>query len=232
MFFAVLAFMFHKAGKMHRNAILCNAVNIEVTDSTVNSFISAKDVKHYLDLEYGKYIGCAIDSVDLDKIENILKTKTAVLKSDAFVTKDGVLNITIRQRKPVVRFIGKDKSFYADADGETFPIQKTYASYVHIVDGVIPSEKDSSYIKKIVRLVNHLESGIWKNKIVQIRLDSASNLTLFPREGQERFIFGQPIDIEGKTDRMELYYKNIIPEKGSKRYNTVDVRYNNQIICK
>ncbi|MBO7222278.1 MAG: hypothetical protein J6V37_04430, partial [Clostridia bacterium] len=64
-----------------------------MTDSIQNSFISASDVKKYLDSEYGTYVGCQIDSVDLLAIETILNSKTAVLNSDVYVTKDGLLNI-------------------------------------------------------------------------------------------------------------------------------------------
>jgi cell division protein FtsQ len=231
--FAVLMLMYRSIGSAHRQGLECKGVSICVTDSAMNSFISCSDVKKYLDTEYGTYTGCRIDSVDLDSIEDILKGKTAVLNSEVYVTKDGLLNISIEQRKPAVRFIGKNGGFYADENGETFPLQKTYSSYVPVIDGDIPSENDSICIRKMVRLVNYLEnSSRWKNKIVQISTDSTGNLTLIPREGQEKFIFGQAEDIENKMDRMTLYYSHIIPEKGSKAYRSVDLRYDNQIICK
>ena len=231
--FAGLLLLYHGVGARHRQSLTCTGVEICVTDSALNSFISASDVKKYLDAEYGKYLGCKIDSVDLTAIEMVLNGKTAVLNSEAFVTKDGLLNIAIEQRKPAVRFIGKEGGYYADRNGETFPIQKTYASYVPVVDGNIPSVKDSVRIRDIVRFVNFLEDRHqWKNKFVQISTDSNGNLTLIPREGQERFIFGQPKEIEAKLKRLEMYYSHIVPEKGSTAYRSVDLRYDDQIICK
>lgn len=231
--FVVLMLIYRSAGSTHRQGLECKGVSICVTDSVLNSFICSADVKKYLDTEYGNYLGCGIDSVDLNSIENILKGKTAVLNSEVYVTKDGLLNISITQRKPAVRFIGKNGGFYADENGETFPLQKTYSSYVPVIDGDIPSETDSIRIRKMIRFVNYLErSSRWKNKIVQITTDSTGNLTLIPREGQEKFIFGQAEDIENKMDRMTLYYSHIIPEKGSQAYHSVDLRYDNQIICK
>ena len=231
--FMVLLAVYHSAGAGHRKNLTCTGVNICVTDSALNSFISSSDVKKYLDAEYGDYIGSRIDSVDLHTIELILNEKTAVLNSEAFITKDGQLNITIEQRKPAVRFIGKNGGFYADANGETFPLQKTYASYVPVVDGDIPTEKDSLQIKRLVRFVNYLEdSPRWRNKFVQISSDSSGNLTLIPRQGQEKFIFGQPENIEEKFKRLEMYYGYIVPEKGEQTYRSVDLRFNNQIICK
>ena len=231
--FTGLLVVYHNAGARHREAMTCTGVSICVTDSTLNSFISSADVKKYLDAEYGTYIGSRIDSVDLHAIEMILAGKTAVLNSEAFITKDGVLNIEIEQRKPAVRFIGKTGGFYADVNGETFPLQKTYASYVPVIDGCIPSEKDGLRIRKLVRFVNSLEeSPRWRNKFVQMSSDSTGNLTLIPREGQEKFLFGQPEQIEKKLKRLEMYYGYIIPEKGEKAYRCVDLRYSDQIICK
>ena len=231
--FTGLLVVYHNAGARHREALTCTGVSICVTDSTLNSFISSADVKKYLDAEYGTYIGSRIDSVDLHAIEMILAGKTAVLNSEAFITKDGVLNIEIEQRKPAVRFIGKTGGFYADVNGETFPLQKTYASYVPVIDGCIPSEKDSLRIRKLVRFVNSLEgSPRWRNKFVQMSSDSTGNMTLIPSEGQEKFLFGQPEQIEEKLKRLEMYYGYIIPEKGEKAYRCVDLRYSDQIICK
>ena len=231
--FAGLMFVYHRAGVGHRESVTCTGVEICITDSTLNSFISSSDAKRYIDTEYGKYTGCQIDSIDLANIEKILDSKTAVLNSQAYITKDGKLNITIKQRKPAVRFLGEDGGYYADANSETFPIQKTYASYVPIVDGCIPSETDSLQIRKIVYFISCLEaSPRWKNRFVQFTVDTNGNLTLIPREGQEKFIFGQPEDIEEKLKRLEMYYTHIIPEKGEKTYRSVDLRYDDQIICK
>ena len=231
--FIGLMLVYRSVGIKHRKNVQCTGVAICVTDSIQNSFISASDVKKYLDSEYGTYVGCQIDSVDLLAIETILNSKTAVLNSDVYVTKDGLLNITIQQRKPAVRFLGSSKGFYADENGETFPLQNTFSSYVPVIDGHIPAENDSIYIRNVIKLVKYLEnSPRWKNKIVQMAADSTGNLTLVPREGQEKFLFGQPEDIERKMERMQMYYSHIVPEKGSKSYKKVDLRYTDQIICK
>ena len=231
--FIGLMLIYRSAGISHRKKVRCTGVSICVTDSILNNFISASDVKKYLDSEYGTYVGCRIDSVDLHSIETILNSKTAVLSSDAYVTPDGLLNITIEQRKPAVRFVGRSGGFYADENGETFPLQNTFASYVPVIDGYIPTERDSVYIRNVVKLVGYLEKAPrWKNKIVQMSADSTGNLTLVPREGQEKFLFGQPEDIEQKMERMQMYYSHIVPEKGSKSYKTVDLRYTDQIICR
>ena len=81
--------------------------------------------------------------------------------------------------------------------------------------------------------MNFLENdALWKGKFVQIRIDDKGDIILIPREGNERFIIGQPCKIEEKARKMEWYYTHIIPEKGSGHYKTVDLRFDGQIVCR
>ena len=233
------------AGKQSRRPLVCKGIRIEILDSTENSFVTVSDVRKFLDKGYGKVIGQHIDSIDLVKVENVIDSRSAVLKSEAFVTRDSMLNITVTQRRPVVRFQKKDGGFYADAEGYIFPLQNTYASHVQIIDGEIPLAANSGYkgdlekeeeklwFKRIMDVVNYMESSkIWKGKIVQIHVQSNGELILVPREGKERFFFGQPDSLKEKFGKMEKYYTTIIPVKGSDRYKIVDVRFDKQIVCK
>lgn len=230
---AFLFIVYLNAGQKHRKQIICSGIDVIVTDSLENRFVLASDVKGFLAQEYGECIGTAIDSINVNSIEELLKSKSAILGTEAYITKKGVLKIEVNQRQPIVRFIGQDTGFYADRHGRAFPLQSTYASYVQSVDGAIPSITDSAKIMKIVRLVNFIEdSSDWKNKIVNISIDTTGNLTLIPRKGKERFLFGQPEDIENKMERMKLYYTSIIPATDSSRYTSVNVKYSGQIICK
>ena len=233
------------AGVQSRRSIVCKGVRIEILDSAENSFVSVADVRKFIDRSYGKIIGEPLDSLDLVKIEHIVDSRSAVRKSQAFVTRDSMLNITVTQRKPVVRFQKKDGGFYADAEGYIFPLQNSYASHVQIVDGNIPLAANSGYkgdiedpeerawFRSVMNVINYMEgSKVWKGKIVQISVDENGELILVPREGKEKFIFGQPHSLEKKFSKMERYYTTIIPEKGAERYRSVDVRFEGQIVCK
>ena len=233
------------AGVQSRKPLVCKGIRIEVLDSAQNSFVTTSDVRKYLDKSYGKLIGMPLDSIDLVKVEKVVDSRSAVLKSQAYVTRDSILNITVTQRKPVVRFQKKDGGFYADAEGYIFPLQSSYASHVQIIDGEIPlaansgykgdieDPKEKAWFKSVMNVVNFIEgSKTWKGKIVQISVDEKGELILVPREGNEKFLFGQPNSLAEKFGKMEKYYTTIIPEKGSERYRTVDVRFANQIVCK
>lgn len=233
------------AGVRLRRPIVCKGVRIEILDSAENSFVSVSDVRRFIDKSCGRIIGEKLDSIDLVMVEKAVDSRSAVLKSHAYVTRDSMLNIKVTQRRPVVRFQKKDGGFYADSEGYIFPLQSTYASHVQIIDGEIPlaansgykgdlgSQKEKDWFRSIMRIVNYMEnSRVWKDKIVQISVADNGELTLIPREGQEKFLFGHPHSMIEKFNKMERYYTTIIPEKGKNRYSIIDLRFRNQIVCK
>lgn len=233
------------AGVSSRRAILCKGLEIKIIDSLQNSFVTKRDIRTYIDKEYGTYIGQPIDSIDLVRIEDIVDGRSAVRKSEAYVTKDGIVHIDVTQRKPVVRFQKPDGGFYADSEGYIFPLQRSYASHVQVIDGNIPlaansgykgaieDPKEKAWFADMMNLVNHVEkSRIWNEKIVQMSVDRNGDIILVPREGNELFVFGQPVEIANKFRKMEKYYTHILPAKGEGRYKRVDLRFKGQIVCR
>ena len=238
----VVAYM---SGVSCRAPLKCTGLNIVIADSSMNRFVSKADVKKFLDKEYGEYVGMPLDSIDLAKVEKIIDGRSAVNKSEAYTTRDGMLNVKVTQRTPVVRFQKSDGGFYADAEGFLFPLQSSYASRVQVIDGEIPlkansgykgeitDEKERAWLEKVIDLVNYMEnSRTWKDKIVQITVCDEGELIMVPREGTERFHFGQPDEIQEKFRKMEKYYTAVVPAKGEKEYSVVNLEYDGQIVCR
>ena len=238
----VVAYM---SGVSCRAPLKCTGLNVVIADSSMNRFVSKADVKKFLDKEYGEYVGMLLDSIDLAKVEKIIDGRSAVNKSEAYTTRDGMLNVKVTQRTPVVRFQKSDGGFYADAEGFLFPLQSSYASRVQVIDGDIPlkansgykgeitDEKERAWLGKVIDLVNYMEnSRTWKDKIVQITVCNGGELIMVPREGTERFHFGQPDEIQEKFRKMEKYYTAVVPAKGEKEYSVVNLEYDGQIVCR
>lgn len=237
----ILLLIIGKANEEQRNLLTCSGLKVEFTDNY--NFVTEDDVKEWLTAFYGNYVGQRLDSVGLASIEKMLDSKSAVLKSEAYTTPDGILNIILSQREPVLRFQRSDTGFYIDERGFIFPLQENYSARVPIIDGHIPviysegykgephSERETEWLASVLEMVNYMKSSkIWADNIGQISVDEKKDLILVPREGKEKFIFGDPGNYEDKFSRIEKYYQYIKPE--DKNYSTVSVKYDNQIICK
>lgn len=227
----------------NRQLLTCDGIKVEYADDY--RFVTEDDIKAYLDESYGPYIGQRLDSIRLDRIERTLDERSAISSSQAYTTDDRLLHIRITQMEPVVRFQMGERGFYADARGHMFPLQSNYTSHVPVIDGNIPidcpdgykgaprTDKEKAWMDGVMSMLSYMgKSKVWQENIVQIHVDGDGNIVMVPREGKERFIFGSPFDAEAKFGRMERYYRSIVPAKGEGYYSTVNVQFDNQIVCK
>lgn len=229
--------------RAHRQLITCEGLKVEYADA--HRFVTEDDVKAWLEREYGSYIGQRLDSVGLDRIEHILNEQSAIAKSEAFTTEDGLLHVRLTQREPVLRFQKGTEGFYVDDRGYIFPLQEQFSAPVPVVDGAIPvqcapgykgpaqTEKERRWIEDMIAMMDWLrKSKTWKEAFVKISVAEGGNLVLTPREGGERFLFGLPEEVADKFDRIGKYYEYIRPAREEGYYKTVNVKYDRQIICR
>ena len=225
-----------------RREVTCKGLDAVIADSLERKFVSPDDIRDWM-ADYGTWAGLRLDSLDLRRVEDILDRKSAVRKSQAWLTDDGMLHVSITQREPTVRFQTAGSGFYADSDGFLFPLQIRHTARVPVVDGALPikpekdfkgepqTEAERQWVNSILGLVRYLgERKEWNDLVGQITVLKGGDLVLIPREGDERFLFGTPTDIDAKFARIRKYYEGIVPLGND--YKTVDVRYSKQIICR
>lgn len=222
----------------------CSGIDVSFSDSL--KFISADDIKGFIDDRYGAYIGQRIDSVRLDDIEKLVESRSSVLNAEAWITPaDGMLHVRVVQRAPVMRFDTGDGGFYIDRTGYVFPLHKTYTAPVTVVKGKVPfkiprgfagypeNPSDRQWLAGMLNLENEiLRSRSMRDDVLGISIDSDGDLVLSLKRGKEKFILGRPDDIRTKFDKIDKYFGYIVPEKGEGHYRIVNLKYKNQIICR
>lgn len=239
---AALLLLLFTWNRNRRAEVTCTGVKVEFADD--HRFVSEAEIEEYLTKDYGTYIGKRLDSLDLSRIETMLAGKSAILRTEAFTTPDGLLNIRLYQREPVVRFQRGAEGFYADARGYLFPLSAGCSSPVPVVDGAVPisvpagfkgeapDEKEREWIRRVTVLAQKMARDPWKGFFSQVTVEPDGDLVLIPREGQERFILGGPDRLDAKFRRIQEYYTAIVPARGKDFYRTVDVKFEKQIVCR
>ena len=233
-------------GRAERRGSRCTGFDVEVRDSSAHHFVTAADVEAYLAGEVGTVEGKVLDSLDLADIEHRLNRGVGILRSEVWLTPDGVLHASIAQRIPVVRFQGPNGGYYSDAEGYILPLNAN-AILVQTVDGALgfePAEGFSGFpeegpgkdwLERMLGLIAVIRSSsTWSGNIAQIHVaEESGELTLILRDRPERFLFGQPDHARAKLARMEQYFRKVLPQlpEGA-AYKTVNVKYKGQIICR
>ncbi|MBO4476551.1 MAG: hypothetical protein J5737_07515 [Bacteroidales bacterium] len=213
---------------------LCQSLDVRIKGDL--EFVTADDIQGYLDKRYGCYIGAPLDSIDLGHIESLLKEKNVVKECEAWVTRDGVLHVSVGQREPALRFDRGTGGFYIDREGFVIPLHRSYTAPVPVVEGNIPPlEKGESaeWGTSVLGLVDYIQSSkTWQDKVDKISVNASGDLEVRLKDGSERFILGAPDSPKVKFDKIQKYFSYIVPEKGEGYYKSVNLKYNKQIICR
>lgn len=241
---AVWMFTTRMADRQRRTRTCQSGIQVTVLDSAQRNFVGKEDIEKWLDEDYHAYVGLPLDSVNLDRIENIICAHSAVRDCEAWLTDDGILHVALSQRQPVMRIQDGQNGYYSDAEGFLFPLQARGSVQVPVVDGYLPIKvprgykgtltdpKEATWLNQMLGMVNTIHGSIWEENISQITVNKDGDLVLIPREGKERFLFGSPTRVQDKLELMTAYYESVVPSKEPGWYTLVDVRHRRQLVCR
>lgn len=238
-----VAFLYRRV-RQESVLVVCGRLDVHFADSL--RFVSEQDIRDYLDKRYGPYIGERMDSVQLARIEDMLESRSAVSRCEAWATDDGVLHLEVTQRAPVLRFMRSEQDgFYVDGQGYIFPLHPSYTAPVPVVEGAIPvdipagykgeaqDERARAWIAGVLAMNRHIAANrSWQRRIEHIRVRPGGELLLSLTGRSEEFFVGQPQNIPDKLQRIDRYLGTIAPSKPEGYYHTVNVKYKQQIICR
>lgn len=244
---AALAAYFYYARSLRekeRANEVCTSVKVTILDSSLNKFVTKKEVVDAVNsFNGGETIGKRIDSMKLKELEVLLGKKSAIAKCEAFITRTGVMNVQITQRRPVIRIEFESGGYYIDETGYIFPLITNSVSYIPVVTGDLPinisperklTGKDSTvWVRKFIELGKFLQNNpFWNAQVEQIYFDTPACAELYTRVGQQKIILGDITDLKKKFDKLYAFYINAIPEVGWDRYSSIDLSFKGQIVCK
>ncbi len=98
-------------------------------------------------------------------------------------------------------------------------------------------EKSYEDFMKLLTFVETVEDDdFWRSEVVQIAAHTtpsgALEVELTPRSGGYRILFGRLEEVERKFDKLLRFYRNGLSTLGWDTYRTIDIRYDNQVVCK
>lgn len=240
----LLGSYFYFAGRLDaegRRTARCQRIRVFMPDSLETAIVEPAEVEKFVSrLAAGR----VTDSIDLDTIERALRTRGEVMNAQVYALSPEEIAVRITQRKPVVRFDDGHRRFYADPEGYLFPVHN--AVDVPVVTGKIPMTLEADYkgpapeaaaewVKGVVALARQIDANAYlRREIAQIEVESPDELVLYTRTEGPRFLFGSSDGVPEKFRKMDVYWRNIAPEaeREEKHYSTINLKYNNQIICK
>lgn len=212
-------------------------------------FIDDEALKEVVVDGAGTVIGTPVNKVDVIGIERRLRDIPCIADADVYHTMDGVIHIKARQREPIVRVINADgSSFYIDREGWTMPLDPNYTARVLVVTGQLAepfagttpvnvlgmsdSLPERTHSPAIHRLASTLDKDpLWRALFTQAVVDADGGFTLIPGVGMMQVRVGNDGHLEQRLAKLRLFYEQGIPQSDWRRYRTVDLRFDDQVVC-
>jgi len=227
------------------NELVIKNIDINLIDDNQHHFITKSEISSLLS-SLGIVSEVTLNKeIELSHIENKLINHPAVSKAEVYFNNNGDLEVDIKKRTPIARFVSPvyEKNFYVDERGYLMPLCSTYVSRVPIFSGNINfPEKLNLYaldslhrapafqeIYEMSKIINN--DSFLKSQIVQIHINNNGYFELIPRIGNQRILFGLAENMENKFKKIKLFYANGPQAKELNKYDTLNVIYDNQIIC-
>ena len=243
MFVAMGIFMFFLISfveNQHANRVVKSTL-VKINYEADNYFVDEADILRTLTLnDADQIVGKKYRDIDLKNLE--LRLESIKFVEDAQISADhkGTLMVEIVQSKPIARIVNQNGPHaYIGSNATALSTSDKFTSRVLIIDGpfapklmkenyLLTDSIGSNYFKLIQYIDQH---EYWKKMISQITLQANGNIIIQPQIGDYVIIFGKPVDIENKFKKIDMFYKDILPMKGWDAYKTVNVSFNNQIVC-
>lgn len=216
-------------------------VKVNIDNQFQNYFIDDNDVYELID-ELGKdyLLGSDLGSLDLSDIESKVKRHRFVEDAEIYHDLHGNLTIEVKQNRPIARLLNSsDEDQYIGTTGLLLPESNHFTARVLLVtksEEILFSEEniaddiEGERIFEVLKFIS--EDRFWKAQIAGIHIDENLELTLQPQVTKQLIEFGKAEDIENKFKKLKIFYKKILPYKGWNSYETVNLKYRNQIVCK
>lgn len=218
----------------------CTSIEVHINNQFENYFINENDVIEIItkrgDL---KIVGESFTEINLKALETELYQNKFIRHAEVFKDLTGRLLINIDQSRPIARMMStKMSDRYISNKGEVLPMSRRYTARVLLIDGAFADNaklydlNDTELGRKLMELLIFIESDkFWKAQIAQMSIDRKGNISMYTQVSKQQIEFGQPEDIEEKFRNLSVFYKEILPSKGWNTYNTVNVKFKNQIVC-
>lgn len=221
---------------------------INIDYDTDNRFIDENDILlHVLSKEdTGSLV---LNKFNVAALETKLANNHSVKDAQVFKSVDGKLIINIKQRRPIVRIFPKNGiGYYIDENGSLMPLSNKYTARLLVVSGEIKEPFAKRYSHNYKNLADSLSqktilddvykisdyidnSEFWKAQIEQIHVNKVLEFELIPKVGNHKIVFGGIDNLEGKFEKLMIFYKKGLNKTGWNEYSEINLKYKNQVVC-
>lgn len=232
-FIAFLLFIFVESQLQNRPL---GNIHIKIMNQADNYFLDTLEIKRLLtNSNQTELQGSMMKNVSIKNLEAMVKANLYVDKCEIARDLKGDIFVNVIQARPIARFLRENQpDFYVDSTGKILPLLDKFTARVVLVSRQDTKQrpdfqKSDKNLLKLLNLIN--TDKFLKAQIAQIDITKTNAVILHTQVGNHQIELGTCKDLEEKLKKLRIFYKEILPLKGWNHYKTVNLRYDNQIVC-
>lgn len=192
-----------------------------------NLFITNENVSKLLIQSFRGLKKVPKETLDLNELENALKSNPLIKTAEVYVAVNGMLNARIEQKTPIAR-VSTNASYYIDEDGNYMPLSSVFSARVPLVTGYV----NRNNLKSIYIVAKKIKMDEFLMKHV-IEIHQGKDKMIYLKLRQSNFLvqLGDVKSLDKKINNLKAFYQKCLKENAFDNYSKVNLQFDNQVVC-
>lgn len=167
--------------------------------------------------------------VNLNDLENQLRASDKIEDVNISILNNGMLSIDVVPMNPVARVFDERSSYYINATGKRISADPKYHIDVPIVVGSFSEQYPPT---RLLPLLHHISSHPELDALVStVKQTRSGDIIIVPTIRGHVVNFGDTSMVDDKFGRLREFYRQVMPVRGWETYDTLSVKWRNQIVA-
>ena len=168
----------------------------------------------------------SLKDINTSVLEDLILEHKYINKAEVYLDLAKVAHVYISFREPFVKVLNNDRIYYYDYDGVLLPTLLGFQDLL-IISGDLDENEFKNFIPIVEQIYNH---DMLNNLIGGVHYDFSEGIELSSKLCDLGIKIGQH-DIRNKLNIIKSFSAFLFEELGCDYCKTINLKYNNQIIC-
>jgi len=205
-----------------------------------NRLLVRSDIEETLALSFDEPLEKgSVKKTDVTRLERVLEEDAFILDADVYLNARNELHIKVIQREPILRVMDNSGlNYYLDESGKKMPLSEHFTARVPVATGNLPPHVPEFYkrkkyvLKDVFEFIKLLRNDPFFHPMIeQIHVNQRGEMTLVPKVGRQKIVFGDFAKAQEKLRRLKIFYEEGMPREGWRTYKTINVKFDGQVVC-
>ncbi|MBX7108228.1 MAG: hypothetical protein K1X61_06220 [Chitinophagales bacterium] len=217
------------------------SIQVSIDEANGVLFLSKDEVMHMLkDDQVNIERKQPVSDVNFGKLERVIENNPYVENAEMFVDANGIIQVNIRQRTPILRVINnRGVGYYLDEHASKMPLSSKFTARVPVATGNImagaenSNNNDSVTLQKLYTLAVFINRDTFLTSLIeQVVVNDQHEFELIPSLGNHSILLGDVDELQEKFSKLKIFYRDGLNHVGWNDYSQVNLKYRNEVYCK